>query len=93
MGETDPHQKGATTLSRGAQYLTGEKLKVVWAYFSTLSQAVCLLTKKMHGMRTAISEVENSAQGFILLADRRKDGWTDGRTDGWTDGRTDGPMR
>ncbi len=30
------------TLKRGARYLTGEKLKVVWAEFSILSQAVLL---------------------------------------------------
>jgi hypothetical protein len=37
---------GATTLSRGAQKLTGENLKIVWAEFFTLSLAVLLLCKK-----------------------------------------------
>jgi len=31
--------------SKGARYLTGENLKLVWAEFSTLSWAVLLLSK------------------------------------------------
>jgi hypothetical protein len=37
------------TLSRGAQKLKGEKLKVVWAEFSTLSWAV-LSCMQLHGV-------------------------------------------
>ncbi len=40
----------------------GENLKVVWAEFSTLSQAVLLITPKLCSMQMATSKVENSAQ-------------------------------
>jgi hypothetical protein len=40
----------------------GENLEVVWAEFSTLSQAVLLKTPKLHSLQTATSKVENSAQ-------------------------------
>ncbi len=44
------------------QYVTGENLEVVWAEFSALSWAFLLCNKKIHGMYTAISKVENTAQ-------------------------------
>ncbi len=35
---------GTNTLARGARKLTGENLKLVWAEFSTLSQAVLMMS-------------------------------------------------
>jgi hypothetical protein len=46
----------------GVQYAMGENQEVVWAKFSALGWAVLLCNKKMHGMYTAISKVENLAQ-------------------------------
>jgi hypothetical protein len=40
----------------------GENLEVVWAEFSTLSQAVLLITPKLHSLQMATFKVENSAQ-------------------------------
>ena len=40
----------------------GENLEVVWAKFSTLIQAVLLITPKLCNMQMATSKVENSAQ-------------------------------
>ncbi len=39
----------------------GENLEVVWAEFSTLSQAVLLITPKLHSLLMAASKAENSA--------------------------------
>jgi hypothetical protein len=40
----------------------GENLEVVWDEFSTLSQAVLLVTPKLHSLQMATSKVENSAR-------------------------------
>jgi hypothetical protein len=40
----------------------GENLVVVWAKFSTISQAVLLITPKSCSLQMATSKVENSAQ-------------------------------
>ncbi len=61
-----PHQTISTCLkqfSRGVRYLTAENLEVVWAEFSTLSQAV-LFQSNFTAWRTltTTSRVENSAQ-------------------------------
>jgi hypothetical protein len=40
----------------------GENLEVVWAEFSTLSEAVLLDHTKMLTMQMALSKIENSAQ-------------------------------
>ncbi len=50
-------------LQRGAQKLTGENLKVVWAEFSTLSQAI-LLCMQLHGIYKSMPQLRlaNSAQ-------------------------------
>ena len=42
--------------------LMGENLEVVWAEFSTVSQAVLMITQKMRSMQMATYEVENLAQ-------------------------------
>ncbi len=41
---------------------TGENLEVVRAEFSTLSQAVLLITPKWHSLQSTTFKVENSAQ-------------------------------
>jgi hypothetical protein len=48
---------------RGARYLTGDNLEVVWAEFSTLSWAVLFQSNlTAWHTHTATSRVENSAQ-------------------------------
>jgi hypothetical protein len=47
----------------------GENLEVVWAEFSTLSQAVLLITPKLRSLQMATSKIENSGPDFVLLAE------------------------
>jgi hypothetical protein len=54
--------------SRGGRYLTGENLKVVWAEFSTLSQAVCLNRHTSIQHKHSYFLTCKLGPGFVLLA-------------------------